>query len=448
MTTATLEYTPFAKVWEQADAIQGWLSRREGELLHRVAMETPERGFILEIGAYRGRSTSLLASTGREMVTIDPLVIGSPVSEHKTIAEEDVTALLSVVDSYENLNWARHAATHLDSSIFPEIDLLFIDGDHGEQSALKDFKHYRSRLKDGALVAFHDFGSEPAVTQSVKQLEREGVLRFREQAGSLWVGYHAAEPTKPEVEPIRVYVALPHSGHLEPESRQSAECGAYGYAGIKADVRSHCFSILPANFNDCVVTCLCADHYDYFALHHSDIQMPAGWLGSMIHTMESKHIDVLHAVSPIKGDTGETSTAVAYSGDRWQSPRKLTVYELHQLPELFDVNDCRRALVKGEGIERLLCNTGALVIRIGDWFKDFTGFANFDRIVRTGEKSWRRDTVPEDWNFGHWCADHGINVWATRTPTVGHWGRWKYTTDRIYGYKHAPKWAAANGVEQ
>lgn len=50
----------------------GWLSREEAELLWRVAQEVPADRAILEVGVFEGRSTCLLAETGRTVYCVDP----------------------------------------------------------------------------------------------------------------------------------------------------------------------------------------------------------------------------------------------------------------------------------------------------------------------------------------------------------------------------------------
>lgn len=435
---------PFHLVWESIADVEGWLLRSEAELLYRTAADfVSEGGFILEIGAYHGKSTRLLASLGHEMVTIDPLLDGAQINASHAIDSSAVSSLTDAVNSHDNLNWIRLESRQVSPEVLPPIDCLYIDGCHDGNSAYDDFNHFAPRLKDNALIAFHDVDTNVDVTQCVKRLEREGRLSFLAIRDSMYIGIACKQQAStPDV--TRVFLAVPHCHDIESETNQSVKNCVFGHSGIHVDIRARPFSILTSNFNKLVVGCLNADHYDYFALNHSDIETPPGSLGMAVRMMQKHNIDVLHAVSPIKCDTGETSTAVAYSSDRWSLIRKLTQYEIHELPELFDVNDCRRVI--DPKIERLLCNTGYLVIRIGDWFKDFPGFSNLDRIERVGEKKWVERVVPEDWNFGHWCADRGINVWGTRSIVVGHWGRHKYSSDRIWGHKIDPRWAAMNGV--
>lgn len=62
------------KTFEQVYAIlpQGWLSEAEARLLWEWVAPCPPDGLILEVGCYRGRSSVLLASTGRFLHAVDP----------------------------------------------------------------------------------------------------------------------------------------------------------------------------------------------------------------------------------------------------------------------------------------------------------------------------------------------------------------------------------------
>ncbi len=431
--------TPFAASWDIADSIDGWLTRNEAEVLHQAAMRTPENGFILEIGAFRGKSTSLLASTGRELVAIDPMHVGSNVARGRDVTEADADALLDVVRTYENANWVRYESTQIDPDLLPLIDLLYIDGDHEGDAAYDDFIHFKGRLKPGALVAFHDFESVPDVTQCVKQLEREGYITFEQSSGSMYLGKFGEPATRiAGKKPIRAYVAVPYSHGIEPEAWASSRDCLRGHAGITADIRSRSFSILTSNFNKSLVACFNSKHYDYVALHHSDIQAAPGWLGLMIRDMELVDAEVMHAAVAIKNADGFTSTAIAYSEDRWEPIRNITMHELHQLPSVFNISHIQEVI--DPAAMRLCPNTGVLVMKVTEKMLDFPGFSNLDRIIRVSENCWQEKVVPEDWNFGHWCADMGIEVWGTRKVVTHHWGRQRFSSDQIWGLEHHPGW--------
>lgn len=440
--TAQAARSPFVDAWERAEKIEGWLSRREAQLLHRAALGTPTDGTIVEVGAFRGRSTALLASTGRRVVTIDPLVVGSQVDENRVIGSADAFALDDVVSSFENCRWIRRASTEVvDAEIPPRIDMLYIDGEHEGDAAYRDFMRFRANLAPGASVAFHDFDSVPGVTQSVRRLESEGLISHASYCGGLFVGKYAAAQEPAEATSIRAFLAIPNNHDILPESWEAARDCVKGHNGVRACVVRKEFSILTANFNRCVVNCLNSGSFDYFALLHSDINAASGWLAVMIEEMEKVGAEVMHAPVPIKNAEGLTSTAIAYSDDPWALVRRITTHELQQLPETFDIKDIRGAL-KTDG-QRLLCNTGVLVIKVTEAFKNFTGFRSLDRITRVSETEWLDEFVPEDWNFGHWCAEHGINVWGTRKVITNHYGRQRFSSEMIWGQEIDQYWLSS-----
>jgi len=50
------------------------------------------------------------------------------------------------------------------------IDLLFIDGNHEYKEAKKDFLKFESYVKEGGIIAFHDFTSREGVSKLVKEI--------------------------------------------------------------------------------------------------------------------------------------------------------------------------------------------------------------------------------------------------------------------------------------
>src|ERR1700759_5182772 len=51
----------FRRKWPELDSIEGWLLPSEGKWLFNAARSTPRGATIVEIGSYKGRSTSCLA---------------------------------------------------------------------------------------------------------------------------------------------------------------------------------------------------------------------------------------------------------------------------------------------------------------------------------------------------------------------------------------------------
>jgi hypothetical protein len=178
----------FGEVWEKANKIEGWLTYDEASLLYRTARAN--KGPIVEIGAYKGRSTTVLAETGRPVTTIDPCN-GYGVGINRPFQSPDGTGfegaemkLQEVLKRYPNVNHLRMTAT----AACPgrDVSFLFIDGDHEDGQPYRDLKHWLPGLRRGATVAFHDYPAD--VSQDVDRAVSEGLVRQRAIAGTLWVG--------------------------------------------------------------------------------------------------------------------------------------------------------------------------------------------------------------------------------------------------------------------
>jgi len=62
--------------------------------------------------------------------------------------------------------------------LMPEIDLLFIDGDHSEKAVYEDIKNYAPLAR---IVAFHDTYGIQSVKDAVKRGQRDGYLYGRKE---------------------------------------------------------------------------------------------------------------------------------------------------------------------------------------------------------------------------------------------------------------------------
>ncbi len=161
---------------------------------------------------------------------------------------------------------------------------------------------------------------------------------------------------------------------------------------------------------------------DYFAMIHADVTPEPKWLDILLGELKRLDADVVSAVIPIKSKEGMTSTAVA--GDDPWSPRRLSLTEVHDLPETFGAED-----VGGP----LLLNTGLWVCDFSKpWVRE-VGFGMQDRIWRDSDGQFSPQCVSEDWDFSHQLHAHNCRLFATRTVRVHHLGSIQYVNDRPWG---------------
>jgi predicted O-methyltransferase YrrM len=174
---------------------EGMTSLEEFRLLHRLAMDVRD-GCIVEVGAYRGRSSVALGlgsiDGGRDVpvFSIEPHeefvgVLGGRFGPddraafYRTMLESGCVRVVRLVNlSSETVapHWTRPVA------------LLWIDGDHREEAVKRDFHGWLPHLADGAVVAFDD-ATDPKLGPRilVEALLASGLFRARETVGKVVV---------------------------------------------------------------------------------------------------------------------------------------------------------------------------------------------------------------------------------------------------------------------
>ncbi len=226
----------------------------------------------------------------------------------------------------------------------------------------------------------------------------------------------------------RVVIGLPHTGKVDPEPMIAIERASRRHETTGVPQR---LSILCHNFNKLWCDALNARETDgitHFAMIHSDINTEENWLDTLIDEMEDYGSDIMSAVIPITGEEGLTSTGIGTFGSRYV--RRLTLTEIHKLPETFGIDDT----TKHRDYQKFLAvNAGLWVCDLRkDWVDDFPGFETKTGIVRSGGKCapW---VFSEDWIFSEWLAGNGCKVRATRKVKVSHLGGKAYDNFTVWG---------------
>lgn len=157
---------------------------------------------------------------------------------------------------------------------------------------------------------------------------------------------------------------------------------------------------------------------DYFAMQHSDVQADDYWLDDLVDELETRHLDLLGVVIPIKDRLGITTTALARpDGHNWRVHARLSMQEVFRLPETFTSEDV--------GYD-LLLNTGLWVCKFDMAWAPKVWFEIQDRIRVDGKGRYHPINESEDWFFSRLCQEIGLKIGATRKVRVGHIGKAVY----------------------
>lgn len=161
----------FHDAWRRAAPIEGWLTDEQARRLYLAALTVPEGGQVVEIGSFRGRSASVLATGAERVVCIDPH-LGSDRGPQEIAADPALGA--SDFDAF-HANLARAGVAdrveHVRALSAAALDrvpgaahVLFVDGAHRYGPALDDLRRWGAKVPPGGRMLVHDSFSSIGVT--------------------------------------------------------------------------------------------------------------------------------------------------------------------------------------------------------------------------------------------------------------------------------------------
>jgi predicted O-methyltransferase YrrM len=164
--------------WRRAvyvtQSVDGWLDVEEERWLFEQAYSLPDRANIIEIGSFKGRSTSFLASgcrgTKKRVSAIDTFNGNDSDFGYRGFFQ-DFERNIRHCGVAKYVKPVVGKSCEIARTWNLPIDLLFIDGSHVYEDVLADFRGFFPHVVPGGLVAFHD----------VRNPERPGVARAWEE---------------------------------------------------------------------------------------------------------------------------------------------------------------------------------------------------------------------------------------------------------------------------
>lgn len=124
------------------------LTKEEARVLVEAVKLVPKNGIVVQIGAWKGVSSSVLLAT-RPDIHLYSVDIKPSQEEFETVEKLGLNS-----DRLERL-LGDSGKVGLDWNI--EADMLYIDGDHRYNGIMADCKAWLGKVKKGAPVVFHDY---------------------------------------------------------------------------------------------------------------------------------------------------------------------------------------------------------------------------------------------------------------------------------------------------
>lgn len=162
-----------------AQQVKGFMPHDEGLALYRAAAEVAERGPLVEIGSYCGKSAVYLgaaaAAAGGVLFTIDhhrgseEMQAGwehhdPGLTDPRTGRMDSLPVLRqTLIDAgLESTVVAIVGDSVTVAAHWSSAALVFIDGGHGPAPAHADYEAWSSKVMPGGLLAIHDVFPDPA----------------------------------------------------------------------------------------------------------------------------------------------------------------------------------------------------------------------------------------------------------------------------------------------
>lgn len=172
----------WAKAEPLIQSIFGYIDPIQCEALFGLSASLPDGATILEIGAFKGKSTACLSipciGTKKKVYSIDPFQ-KQPTSEYSgdiwNYSLDDWHNNMSIIGTTDIVNPIIGLSEDIAPNWNKPINMLFIDGAHTYDGALADVNNYFKWLIPGGIIAMHDV-MEGSPWQGVLKVWNENVL--------------------------------------------------------------------------------------------------------------------------------------------------------------------------------------------------------------------------------------------------------------------------------
>jgi len=163
----------------EASLPDGWFGEEDVSVYKSLVSAVPENGKMAEIGVWQGRSlcsvAKIIKDKNLQVAAIDTFKGSEGEKEHTSLAEK-----ISILDAFKNnilrfgleKNISIYSMTSASASAaIPNrsLDFVFIDANHSYEYVLQDIKLWLPKVKDGGVIAGHDFLYSEGVRTAVHE---------------------------------------------------------------------------------------------------------------------------------------------------------------------------------------------------------------------------------------------------------------------------------------
>lgn len=181
---------------EEIDRQEGHFGIKEGRIVFKIARSLRDFSVVVEIGAYKGKSTCFIAEglkgSSSRLYSVDTWFNDGGMRQARMDTFPDF--LRNISPWSDKIIPLRGFSADIRKTwpLERKIDFLWIDGDHAYTGVKKDIEDWLPLVRDGCFVCFHDYREYPGVKRAVDEKIFEGKLRLVGTKGNVLL---AKKPT-------------------------------------------------------------------------------------------------------------------------------------------------------------------------------------------------------------------------------------------------------------
>jgi hypothetical protein len=161
--------------------VEGWFNMENQYI--ELLDNTPEDGIFVELGAYKGKSTSFIVTEilnrkrNIKFFTVDTFGGVSDISDEKEIIAYSKVNTSNIYQDFLNstdhlkdrfeviISTSDKAASNFEDN---SVDVIFIDAGHSFEAVLADLKAWYPKMKNQSIMSGHDYNAWEGVNQAFK----------------------------------------------------------------------------------------------------------------------------------------------------------------------------------------------------------------------------------------------------------------------------------------
>jgi hypothetical protein len=170
----------FKKIDHYYHLVEGWFNM-EAQYLELLDA-TPEGGTLVELGCYKGKSTSFIGvEIHKRKRDINFFAVDSFQGATNSTDVNEIKAYEGISEIEESYTYnvslignkikTIKALSHDSANLFKDgsVDCLFIDAGHSYEAVKKDIKAWLPKMKHNGIMAGHDFHAWEGVNKAVTE---------------------------------------------------------------------------------------------------------------------------------------------------------------------------------------------------------------------------------------------------------------------------------------